>query len=100
MPSATAYVTSTDSCSRSSLRSGRMNASCSATPSAKATGVMIRIEMNGSIPGPVKRFAVPEHLERPEKPEAHGGRRRRRHGRSICLSQSQFQGSRRTVMRR
>src|SRR5664279_212289 len=56
MPSATAQVTSSESCSRSSLRSGRRKASWSATPSAKATGVMIRIEMNGSMPGPVKRL--------------------------------------------
>ena len=56
MPSATAQVTSSESCSRSSLRSGRRNASWSPTPSANATGVMIRIDTNGSMPCPVKRL--------------------------------------------
>ena len=41
MPSAMAHVTSSDSSSRSSARSGRMNTSCSATPSAKLSGATI-----------------------------------------------------------
>ena len=47
-PSAIAQVTSSESSSRSSERSGRMNTSCSTTPTAKAAGVMSRIETNGS----------------------------------------------------
>ena len=51
MPSATAQVTSSDSSSRSSLRSGRMKTSWITTPTRNISGAMIsRIERNGSMP--------------------------------------------------
>ena len=56
MPSAKAHVTSSESCSRSSLRSGRRKASCSPTPSANMSGVMITIDTNGSMPARVNRL--------------------------------------------
>ena len=55
MPRAIAHVTSNDSSSRSSLRSGRRNTSCTATPTTNAAGAMITIETNGSICSCVNR---------------------------------------------
>ena len=49
IPSAIAQVTSSESSSRSSLRSGRMKTSCRPTPSRNVSGVRTRIETNGSI---------------------------------------------------
>ena len=50
MPSAMAHVTSSESSSLSSERSGRRNSSCSPTPNRNITGAMIRIDTNGSMP--------------------------------------------------
>ena len=71
MPSATAHVTSSESCSRSSLRSGRRKASWSPTPSANATGVMIRIETNGSMPEAGEEAVAQVGAEDDQRPLSH-----------------------------
>lgn len=48
MPSAIAHVTSSESSSLSSERSGRRNASCSPTPSRNIAGAITTIDTNGS----------------------------------------------------
>ncbi len=49
MPSAKAHVTRSDSSSRSSVRSGRMNTSCSPAPTTNAPGAMITMATKGSM---------------------------------------------------